>query len=132
MPLRTTFILLGTIPIIYCLYLGIHMGGMFQFYAIAIAAGCTVGTARAVKRYRQGNEALTRNIVWINAATGSWMATGLLGLLVGGPFMAAKAFGHALVAGSLSAWGFAVIGVEVFRGSAENVNKSSDTATPSA
>ena len=118
MPAPTTIrkdnILFGAVAVIFSLYVGLHAGGSSQVYTIAIVAGCILGTARAVNRFRHDSERFTRNRVTLNAAIGSWIAAFFVGLVSGGPFGAGEALGYALLLGSFSAWGFAMIALELF------------------
>lgn len=116
---RKDYILFGAVAVIFSLYVGLHAGGSSQISAIAILAGCIFGTARAVNRYRHDSERFTRNRVTLNAAVASWIAASFVGLVSGGPLVAAEAFGYALLSGSFSAWGFALIALELFGGRSE-------------
>jgi hypothetical protein len=113
-PVRKDYILFGAIAVIFSLYVGLHTGGSSQSYAIAIVVGCILGTARAVKRFRHDSKRFTRNRVTLNAAIASWIAASFVGLVSGGPVVAAEALGYALAMGSFSAWGFALIALELF------------------
>jgi hypothetical protein len=111
-PIRKDHILFGAIAVIFSLYVG--LGGSYQVTTIAIVVGCILGTARAVNRFRHDRERFTRSRVTLNAAIGSWIAATFVGLVSGGPFAAGEGLGYALVLGSFSAWGFAMIALELF------------------
>ena len=113
-PIRKDYIVFGAIAVIFSVYVGLHAGGTSQSYAIAIVMGCIAGTVRAVLRFRSDSKRFTRNRVTLNAAIGAWTVASLLGLVSGGPLVAAEALGYALVLGSFSAWGFALIALELF------------------
>lgn len=115
-PAKKEYILLGAILVIFCLYVPFRAGGQSQFFAFGIAVGAILGTARAVRRCRRENRALTRKVVWKNAAIASWIATALVGLMVGGPIIAAEGLGYALTMGSATAWGLALITSELSLG----------------
>lgn len=104
----------GAIAVFFSLYVGLHAGGSSQSYAIAIVMGCVAGTIRAVIRFRSDSKRFTRSRVTLNAAIGAWTVASLVGLTSGGPLVAAEALGYALVLGSFSAWGFALIALELF------------------
>lgn len=112
--IRKDYILFGAVAVIFSLYVGLHAGGSSQAYAIAIVVGCILGTVRAVNRFRHDSKRFTRNRITQNAAFASWIAASFVGLVSGGPLVAAQAFGWALVLGSFSAWGFALIALELF------------------
>jgi hypothetical protein len=113
-PIRKDHILFGAIAVIFAVYVGLHAGGSSQVYTIAMVVGCILGTARAVNRFRHDRERFTRSRVTLNAGIASWIAAFLVGLVSGGPFGAGEALGYALLLGSLSAWGFAMIALELF------------------
>lgn len=113
-PIRKGYIFFGSIPVIFCLYVGIHTGGSSLMKALAITTGGLLGTIYAARKYRRQNKPLTTWNVGINAAIGSVVAATLTGMIAGGPLAAAEAFGYALVTGSLTAWGFGLIATEAF------------------
>jgi hypothetical protein len=127
-PIRKDHILFGAIAVFFSLYVG--LGGRYQVTTIAIVVGCILGTARAVKRFRHDSERFTRNRVTLNAAIASWIAASVVGLISGGPLVAAEALGYALLLGSFSAWGFAFIALELFgdRSDAKPLNESNPTS----